>query len=246
MFYYDEQHKQYLLQFAAIFSEMFVKIGANEDREERLIPVEIHYGSKDRAAHAILAGNTQNKPVRLPNMSMYISSIDLAPERRKGVGIADRHTHLPRGGLLPDDVQVVHRLMPVPYNMSIELAIFTSNQDQHMQILEQILMLFDPTLQIQLSDSPFDWKKITQVELQAIRFDENYPIGTDRRMIQTSLDFKVPIYIAPPAQIKQDYVEKIKMRISATDLSTSLADIVTEFDELGIEYTTVVSTDDLV
>lgn len=245
MFYYAEQTKQYLLQFASIFSEMSVKVGANEERGEELIPITLHYGSKDRAAASILAGNTQNKPIRLPTLSMNISSIDTAPERRKGVGQVDRHTHLPRGGLLPDDVQVVHRYMPIPYNMTVELAIFTSNQDQHMQILEQILMLFDPILQIQVSDGPFDWTKITQVELQGIRFDENYPMGTDRRMIQTSLDFKIPIYIAPPAQLKQDFVEKIKMRVSTTDLSTSLSDIITEFDEMGIEYTTVTSVDDI-
>lgn len=246
MYYYDEQIKSYLLQFASIFTEMQVMFGKTEDRDKGLVPVKVHYGSKDRVAAAILHKNTQNAPIRLPAIAIYVSNIEMAPNRRKGVGGTDRHTHLPRGGLIPDDLQVVHRYVPIPYDLTVELSIFASNQDQQMQILEQILMLFDPMLQIQISDGPFDWTKITQVELTGVRMEENYPSGADPRLIHTSLDFQIPIYIAPPANLKHDFVEKIKMRISATDLSTELADIVAEFDAQGIEYTTVTSVDDIV
>ena len=246
MYYYDKQIKKYIIQVANIFAGMSVEFGATENTEAGLISVDLHYGSRDRVAASLMAGNTQNKPPRLPIISVYVSGLDMAPERRKGVGQVERQTYLPTGGLIPDDISVVHRYMPIPYNMQVEVSIFTSNQEQHMQLLEQILMLFDPMLQIQTSDKLFDWTKITQVELLNIRFDENYPAGLDDRAIQTVLDFKVPIYIAPPAQVRQDYIEKIKLRVNTTDIGTELTDVVSEFDANGIDYTTVVSTDDII
>jgi len=219
--YYNQQIKKYLIQFMAIFSGLQVEIGKNDSREEGLIPVPIHYGSKDRVAASIIADNTQNKPIRLPTLSTYLNTISLAPELRKGIGAVRRQSYLPRGGVLPDDVTVVHQIMPIPYKLTTELAIYTSNMDEHFQILEQILMVFDPILQIQTNDSAFDWTKITTVELTDIRPEENYPPGTNKRMSISTLSFQFPIYIAAPANLRTDFVKDIFARISAIDMSAS-------------------------
>lgn len=243
-FWYDEQIKKYMYQFMTIFSDLQVKVGKTDTRDESLIPVDIHYGSKDRVVGSILAGNTQNKPIRLPVLSAYISNISIDPALRHGTGTQQRFTHLPRGGVLPDDIKTVERYMPIPYMLETELGIFTSSQDQHMQILEQILTVFDPIIQIQKSDAPHDWTKITTVELTNIRFDENYPMGTDRRMIQTYLDFRLPIYLTPPANVRSSFVNRILMRIGAIDSGTLPENIVAEFDGLGIEYQEIASAED--
>ena len=107
-------------------------------------------------------------------MSSYLLGIEMAPEKYKGIGVVDRQVYLPRQGVLPDDLKVVKRLVPIPYKMNLELAIYSSNTDQQFQVLEQILMLFDPILQVQSSDAYFDWTKITTCELTSIGFDENY------------------------------------------------------------------------
>ena len=43
------------------------------------------------------------------------------------------------GGIFPDDLTVVKRAMPVPYDATIELSIYASNTQQMHQMLEQIL-----------------------------------------------------------------------------------------------------------
>lgn len=219
-FYYDRQVKKYLLQFMTVFAGMQVRVGKKGDTPERLIPVPVHYGSRDRVTAAIFTNNTQNKPLRLPVISAYLNSIDLAPELRKGIGAVRRDTYLPRGGILPDDITVVRQIMPVPYKATAEIALYTSNMDQHFQVIEQILILFDPILQIQTSDAPFDWGKITTIELTGIRFDENYPPGTDRRIINSVLEFTFPIYLSAPVNVKHDIVETIHIRLDATQGDT--------------------------
>jgi hypothetical protein len=118
--------------------------------------------------------------------------------------------------------------MPIPYVMTAELSLYASNTLQMHQILEQLLMLFDPVLQIQTSDAAFDWTKLTTVELTGINNEENYPPGGDRRIIMWSFNFEIPIYISAPVDIRDEIVKKIFITIG--DMKGYL---VNEFDEDG-------------
>ena len=100
-------------------------------------------------------------------------------------------------------------------------------------------MLFDPTLQLQTSDADFDWTKITTITLEHIRLEENYPAGADRRIIQTTMDFTLPVYIAPPTVLKKEIVNKIMYRISTINYTDTIEDIVAEFDSQNIAYETL-------
>ena len=243
-YYYDNQFKKYMLQFMAVFAGMQVAIGKNErtdekDEDDKLISVPIMYGNRDRVAGWIKGNFTQNKPIRLPIMSANLSGIDLAPDLRKGIGNVRRETYLQRGRKLPDDVKVIRQHMPVPYLATAELGIWTSNTEQRYQILEQILIVFDPIVQIQKNDAVFDWTKITTVELTGVAYEDNYPIGEDRRLLLSTLTFTFPVYLSAPATNKDDFIKDILVRVGAVstgaDLSNS-AEIVAELDAQGISY----------
>lgn len=226
-YFYEGQLRSYLLQFCNIFAGLKVQTGKGECDEPEFISVPVTVGSKDRVVAAIQAGNTQNKPFALPIMAATISNLSLSPNR-KGIGVVDRRVYLPQGGSYPADLRTAVRVMPIPYIMSVELSMYASNTQQLHQILEQVLMLFDPTLQIQTSDAAFDWTKITTVELTGISNEENYPPGGDRRIIQWSLSFEIPIYISAPVDIRDEMVRKIIITIG--DLKGFQ---VNEFDENG-------------
>lgn len=226
--WYSGQLRNFMLQFAAIFQGLQVVTGKGAAGSEDVINVPIHMGAKDRVVAAITTGNTHNTVFSLPIMSCDMSAIELTPERRKGIGIVDRRVMLPTAGIFPDDLQVVRRLMPVPYNLQMELSIYASNTQQMHQILEQILILFDPIVQIQTTDAFFDWTKITVVELTGIQNEQNYPSGTDRRMILWTLTFQLPIWLSAPADMKSDIVKEIIFR-----LGTPYDNGITEFDAEG-------------
>lgn len=227
-YFYDNQLRKYIEQFCGIFAGLSVMTGVGADGNTQSLNVPIRYGSMDRVAAAISVGNTQNKPIALPLMSAYMIGIEQAPERRKGVGQVDRKTVLPAGGVYPDDLRVYERMMPVPYNLVMELAIYASNTDQAFQILEQLMMIFDPTLQIQTSDAPFDWTKLTTVTMESIQGEENFPPGAERRLIVWTMNFTLPIWISPPMDIKTTVVRSIVQNLGDMN-SFSLG----EYDQNG-------------
>jgi hypothetical protein len=177
-----------------------------------------------------------------------MQGMDIAPELQAGINTTRNQTYLPVGGVLPDDIKTVSQLRPVPYRVNLEVAIYASNTDQHFQMLEQILILFNPGVQIQISDSTFDMTKITTMELMGIRFEQNYPSAADRRIIQTTLDFSFPIYLSAPAQVKSNFINTIYARIGSLTsqaAGNSSYSIVENLDVEGAAYTMIVTGNEL-
>ena len=135
-YYYNKQITNYILQFMAIFTGLQVQVGKWNTKDEYFISVPIHYGDQDRVVAAILANNTQNTALRLPALSAHMQGLEVAKDRMHGTGTERRNSYVPMGGLVPDDIQVIKQRQPVPYNMTMELAIFASNTDQYLQIIE--------------------------------------------------------------------------------------------------------------
>lgn len=245
-YYYDSQLRSYMVQFMAVFAGLKVSVGENDfEKQSHLIDVPIRYGSSDRVVNAIKSENTTNMPIRLPTMAAYMTGIQMAPDSRKGVSVVERRSYLERGKAFPNDLKVIEREQPIPYRAVFDLSIMTSNTNQHYQILEQILTLFNPIIQIQTSDDALDWKRLTTVELDNIGLEENYPAGTDARIIQTTLTFTVPIYLAPPTVINRNYVGEIRMRIAAIAANQDVNDIVSDVNRVFPAYEALASAKQL-
>lgn len=245
-YHYEGQIRSYLYQFCSIFYGLRVRTGKGECDEQQFITVPIVIGHKDRVVAAVMSGNTQNRTFSLPTMAVHLQNIALAPERRRTPGLLHQQVTMPVGGIFPNDLTTIKRAMPVPYNVTVELTIYTSNTDQLHQILEQILVLFNPDVQIQKSDGPFDWTKLTKVELTDISNEENYPMGTERRVIQWTLTFEMPIYLSIPMGVKDDLVRKIiiqigdmgSMEINEVDASGNITRFEEKLAELRFDTTT--------
>lgn len=239
-YYYSKQLRSYEVQFAAIFGGMEVEVGKQNDVSPHLIPVPIKNASQDRVVGAIKGDNTQNKVIRLPLITYQLTGLEMSPDLRKGIGTNRRNKYIPTGGLIPTDIKVVKQRMPIPYRAKFELSVWASNKDQHNQIIEPILSIFDPQIQIQVSDDVLDWTRITTVELMDVRLGENIPMGTDRRVVQTVLTFEVPIQLSVPATVRNNIIEKIFLRIGAVanNINTSV-DVLDNLDSQGIEYNKV-------
>lgn len=246
-YYYNNQLRRYIVQFMAVFADMQVQVGWKDDTEPRLIKVPIKNSSEDRVVADIFSENTQNKVNRLPLMTAGLKGMQMSPERRHGVGMVNRQSFVPAGGLVPNDIVVAKQRMPVPYIGNFELQIWASNQNQHYQILEQITMIFNPTLELQTSDELLDPTRITSCELTGIMMDENPP-GPERRMIRTTLTFDVVMYMTVPALAYDSIVRDIFVRLAAVSQNTnfdSSSDTLAAVEATGLDYEHWFNSDDI-
>lgn len=245
-YYYNSQIKSKITAFMSIFAGLKVSTGVRDDSETKMINVPIRYGDADRVVANIKAEGTQNSLLKIPLISAVYNEIQIDESLRKGTSNERRYTHMESGGLFPDDVKVIHQLMPIPYRLFMETAIYTSNTEQQLQILEQLLVLFDPTLQLQSSDKLFDWTKISTVKLENVGLENNYPIGTDRNIRVVKLQFSLPIYLSIPTNLRNDYIKDIYVRLGVVEnASNTSEEMIADLDAQGIDYEKWFTLDDV-
>ena len=76
-FFYDEQIRRFLLQFARIFSNFSVEYGRNQSgKNDTLIRVPVRYGDASRQAQTIMQHNSANDMPSTPLMTFYVTGLD--------------------------------------------------------------------------------------------------------------------------------------------------------------------------
>ena len=76
-FFYDEQIRRFLLQFARIFSNFQIEYGrANDTGSATLIRVPVRYGDASRQAQTILQNNSASSMPSTPLITFYITGMD--------------------------------------------------------------------------------------------------------------------------------------------------------------------------
>lgn len=240
-FYYDGQIRRYVTQLMRIMSNFSVKEGRDS---LRVVPVM--YGDLTRQVANIIRENSENKLPSAPRISVYITGLEMDKDRltdstyvqktniRKRAFDSETGTYSSAQGAN----YTVERLIPTPYTMKANVDIWASNTDQKLQILEQILVLFHPSLELQTTDNFLDWTSITVLNLDGIQFtNRNIPVGIDSEIDISTLSFSIPIWISPPAKVK-------KMGI-ITNIITSMFNETTGTIEQGMSAPEINAWDDV-
>jgi len=208
-FFYDGQIRRYVTQFMRVFIGFKYQAG---DKEERLVPVM--YGDLTRQVASIIKDNSENKMPTVPRISCYITGLELDTSRLADstfvskVNVRERTYEDVAGQRVYGNEQgagyTVERLMPTPFKLKVKADVWTSNTDQKLQLLEQILILFNPSLEVQTTDNYVDWTSLSVIYLTSTNFSSrSIPQGTDTDIDIASLEFEMPIYISPPTKVKK-------------------------------------------
>jgi len=98
--------------------------------------------------------------------------------------------------------------------------------------LEQILTLFNPSLEVQSTDNFIDWTSLSVVDLESVTWtSRTVPIGTENPIDMATIKFSLPIWISSPAKVKKlGVVERVIM--SMYDAQGDLSNAVTDNDLL--------------
>jgi len=211
-FFYDAQIERFLAQFIRMVSGFQVEFGADRTGNKTLQRVPVYYGDGSRQVAAILNNMSENSMPTVPAMSVYINGISYDRDRVQEPNFVGKMSirqraynettqeFEPRQG----NAFTIERMMPVPYTIDLKLDIWTSNTKQKLQLLEQLIVLFNPALEIQSTDNYIDWTSLSVVYLESPTWtSRSVPIGTTDPIDVATLTFKLPVWISPPAKVKK-------------------------------------------
>lgn len=211
-FFYDNQIRRFLVQFARIFSNWYVTKGKDPAGNEILVRVPIQYGDQSRMVSTVIGNNSPSSLPSAPMITYYISGleydqsrtqepyfVDNLAVRRRTFNVDTQQFETTQG-----DAFTVERIMPVPYTLRITVDFWTTNYNQKLELLEQLGVLFNPAMEIQSTDNFIDWTSLSVVYQDKLTFSSRtIPIGGTNPIDVMTWTFYMPIWISSSAKVKK-------------------------------------------
>lgn len=253
-YFYDKQIRRYIQQFIRLFAGFNVQMGKDENNLPVYQQVPVRYGDINRMAAHITRENSENVVNSVPFISCYVTALNMLPERRtyqdytEKVQVFEKRFDEESGQYTNErgNGYTIERHAPVPYMLQMNCDVWTSNTDQKLQLLEQILVLFNPTLDIRTSNSIVDWSALSHVEMTNTTWSTRSVGSSIDDIIDVStISFDVPVYINPPAKIQQQKLihTVINELYSLTDEDLDNFKEELPFNKATLEYTVVTYED---
>jgi len=221
--FYEGQVRKFLTQFIRVLSNFSIELGKGSDGQVQLKQVPVVYGDMTRQVANILKNNSENAMVYAPKIAAHITGLEYDRERMQNPYHIEKQ-HLRERNYNATTKQydnqlgagyTIEKVMPSPFRLNVQADIFTTNTDMKLQILEQILYLFNPDFEIQKSDNYIDWTSLSYIELQNVTFSSRtIPVGAESEIDVASITFSMPIWLSPPVKVsKLGVIQKIIMSV---------------------------------
>jgi len=223
-YFYHEIVRKTIISFGSLFNDIYIRHTKSDGSVLDETKVGLSYGPMQKFLAKIQEQEqlTKSIAITLPRMSFEMSGIQYDPTRKTGITQTFKAVD-------NTDSKMKKVFMPVPYNLSFELNIFSKLNDDALQIIEQILPFFQPSfnLTVDLVNSIGE-KRDIPIVLDSVNFQDDYEgsFQTRRALIYT-LRFTAKTYLfGPIAESSDGLIKKVQVDLSSnTNIETAKREI---------------------
>ena len=188
--FYNESTRRMVSVFGSIFNDMEVVKKDAAGKVLQKIKVPLGYAPRSKILARLNEQTTgPNIALKLLRMSFEISSMEYDANAR-----VSKHKNYTK--VVVGDTLNLHKLgAPAVYKVGFELNILAQSQDEALQLLEQILPMFQPEYTVTIKDIPaMDIKTDTPIILDSVDLNDDYEGDlVTRRAIVYTLSFSTRI-----------------------------------------------------
>ena len=216
--FYNESTRRMVSVFGSIFNDMEVVKKDAAGKILQKIKVPLGYAPRNKVLARLNEQTSDPKiALKLPRMSFEISSMSYDAQAR-----VSKHKNYTKV-IVGDTLQLNKLGAPAVYKVGFELNILAATQDEGLQMLEQILPMFQPEYTVTIKDIPtMDIKTDTPIVLESVTLNDDYEGDLiTRRAIVYTLSFSTRIrYYRGTGKSKQilhtevDYSENVNPTLS--------------------------------
>jgi hypothetical protein len=206
-YFYNEIFRSVIIGFGSLFNGIEVHHKDENDSTFSVIKVPLAYGPTQKFLARLKQNPDLNAPVQmtLPRMSFEFTNLEYDSSRKS----TQTHTVVYTN---PDGTETKKGYLPVPYNMTITLSIYTKLNDDMLQIIEQIVPYFQPgyTLPIKFLGNLNEVINVP-VQLDNIDMSDDYEGNFDtRRALIYTITFTAKTYVFGPLKdVSSDIIKKV-------------------------------------
>ena len=191
------------IAFGQLFNNIQIKRKDSNGSTIQSIRVPLAYAPKEKFLTRLdQQPDLDNREfaITLPRMSFEISTIEYDATRKLNRLQKFKKVKTSAEGKILD-----FNYMPVPYNISYTLNVFTATAEGGLQIIEQILPYFQPDYTVTINAIPnLDIKRDVPIILNSVNYEDSYSGDyTTRRAVIYTLTFTAKTYLFGPAQTQK-------------------------------------------
>ena len=204
-YFYHEILRKTVIGFGTLFNDINIRHRDASGTSFSNLKVPLAYGPIQKFLARIQQQPDLNREIALtlPRLSFEMTGLQYDPSRKTGVT---------QTFLATQNGNAKKVYMPVPHNVTFELNIISKLNDDSLQIIEQILPYFQPSLNITINlISAIGEKKDVPVVMESITQNDQYEGGFDsRRLIIHTLRFTAKTYLfGPVAESTDGLIKKV-------------------------------------
>tara|TARA_Y100000034_G_scaffold101502_1_gene125840 strand:+ start:72 stop:842 length:771 start_codon:yes stop_codon:yes gene_type:complete len=194
--FYNEAIRKLVIGFGSLFNDIRIIRKNPDDTTKETIRVPLSYGPKEkfirRIAESSSISNTSKVQITLPRIGFDITGYAYDPSRKT-------NKLRKRKATSTDGTNYSYSYNEVPYIINFGLYVFTRNQDDNLQIIEQVLPYFTPEFVVSFNMNDVNKKVDVPVVLNSVSTIEEYEGEFDtRRNITSSFEFSAKTYVYGP------------------------------------------------
>jgi hypothetical protein len=206
-YFYNEIFRSVIIGFGSLFNGIQIQKKDESDDTFSVIKVPLAYGPTQKFLARMQQNPDLNHPVQmtLPRMSFEFTNLAYDPSRKSTQTQQMVITSA-------DGTEERKSYLPVPYNMTFTLSVYTKLNDDMLQIVEQIVPYFQPgyTLPIKFLGN-FNEVMNVPVVLDNIDMSDEYEGNFDtRRALIYTFTFTVKTMVFGPLKdVSGDIIKKV-------------------------------------
>lgn len=219
-YFYHQIIRKTVIGFGTLFNNIEVRHQDSNDNSFSIIRVPLSYAPSQKLLQRARQQDLNKKvEITFPRMSFEMTGLSYDPSRKASITQSFKAVSTSDGKTL----RKVY--LPVPYNLSFELNVFSKLNDDSLQILEQILPFFQPALNVTIDlVSSIGEKKDVPIVLESISQSDDYEGDfNSRRTIIHTLRFTAKSYLfGPIADTTDGLIKKVTVDYYAdTNIKTA-------------------------
>jgi hypothetical protein len=218
-FYWGTIRKS-IVAFGNMFNDIHIDRRNSAGEVIQTIRVPLAYAPRQQFLARIQQqpnADTSTFEVVLPRMSFEMNSIDYDPSRKIAPTQVNRIQNTTTNS-------VTMQYAPAPYNINVSLYLYSRNQDDGLQVVEQILPYFNPDYNLSLKAVPsLNIVNDLPIILESINYEDQYEGDlTSRRMIIWTFTFVMKLNFYGPTDRQSIIRRTITTSFNDKSLSQTL------------------------
>ena len=196
--FYNQSFRRLIIAFGQVFNNIVIQRTNSTGGVTSRIKVPLAYAPKEKFLVRLDQQanlNSREFATSLPRMGFEITGLAYDPSRK--LTRVQKYSQVKTG---EDGKKLNFNYTPVPYNINLQLYIFTATAEDGLQIVEQILPFFQPDFTVTINAVPaLDIKRDVPIVLGNINYEDNYDGDfTTRRAVIYTLSFTAKSYLFGP------------------------------------------------